>query len=303
MENESGTRGSSFSFSLRRRDADGAKGMPWAKDVPEGALGAVRARNLEKLFLDRTKDNLIKAGELESPLDKKTYPVSFSEKSWFAFSDKSQIKAIMEHYEIYDKSLLRKIPQNARFEYTIESRSLFSKKPAIKVVGVFLTHLEGLITKGCAALKVPLEELHALREKYAADSKIFVYIGVFSPTGFEADCYADAPDGAAWEFVLIEPAGGTGYRLTCREEKLAAIAHKLFDLETPEEKIYRVQKYVKESDDLGIPGGFLVLADAADDLNLPAALLGEVFREVAKEDDSLTFETVGGKDIIKRARI
>lgn len=297
-------KGFAFSFSYKRRSpGDDPEVGKFQETAPPGAISAPRARIMEQVFIDRTRENIENVGSLYNPLDGEEHPLFFEKSAYQLHGDRSIIKEILEHYEIFDKTIYDKVPENKRFEYVVSRRGVFSSKPKVKVCGIYLSHLEGLITRGHTDVKVPLDELELARERYAGDGKLFTYIAVFSPTGFDEACYASLPDGPSWELVLIEPVPGGSNKITSREESLKKWVNGLFDLETPEEKQYRIKKYLEDSADLARPGGFLVIADAADELALPEPAVMEAFGKAAEADDTLAVENVGGRDIIKRARI
>lgn len=269
-------------------------------DIKE--LTSKEAKHLEDLFISRCKENLQNVSEILNPIDDETVRNSFAEEYYELHSLRKRVKQIMEENEVYDKSLLEKVPRGRYFHYTVYEHGLFDKR-AVAMVSVFVkSDLSDFVTGDRSSNPVPASEIESARLKAMEKPDLFHYIAVLGLCGFDEKVGKLPLSGPNWELALITHVEGTAWKIINGEPTRRDTVITLFDPEKESEKLWRARNIIKCAPELTVSGGFVILQDIKESSGLSPDIIKRAAEEFCAQDKSLAMERVEGKLIIKRSR-
>ncbi|MCB9865294.1 MAG: hypothetical protein H6816_01450 [Phycisphaerales bacterium] len=223
----------------------------------EAAASALR---IENQFLGGVQGNVEAA---------KGFHLRGSQWETVADDDSDALRAAMAKRRLYDRELLKKLPQNRRITVTgYDRRFFFWRKATGAVTASVMTPLESVLDGGAVG-PVDLNELTEYLRRVAPPGKLRRVIGVCSTTGFTEAARSGRFDLPHVTVVLIEPGEGGGWRVTA-DDNCPDFVQRMFDPEDAEQKIERVRAEVaRRSSDL-ITGGLSAEPHRAQAVKLPA---------------------------------
>ncbi len=272
------------------------------KDTNTKELASKEAKHLADLFIARCKENLQNISEISNPMSGSSLGVSYAEEHYEPHSLRKSVKKVMEENEIFDKSLLDKVPRGRYFHYTVYDYGLFDKKAAVMVSAFVRGELADFVKDGKSSTTVPTSEVEAARLGAMERSELFHYIAVFALCGFAPDVYSLPLSGPNWELALVTHVEGTAWKIVSGEKTRRRTVLSLFDPEKESEKLWRARSIIKAAPDLNVSGGFIVLSDVVEESGLAPEIVQQVAKEFCAQDKSLDMERVEGKLILKRSR-
>lgn len=115
------------------------------------------------------------------------------------------------------------------------------------------------------------------------------YVGLFSPTRWDGECWERPPALAAATVLLVAPAEGTTYRLSDQSDKSDAgrwcCARRFLDLESQAEKLARVRAYLATNQHRTTEAGGLSAHMVAREVgSVDARVVRLAFDELCRED-------------------
>jgi hypothetical protein len=274
--------------------------MPEDSEIKE--LTSQEAKRLEKLYINRVRENIQSAGKVDNPLSGDSVSISFAEEHYEPHSRRKQIKEILEENEIYDGSVLDKAPRGRYFHYTVYEYGLFDKK-AVAVISVYVTcEFADFVTEGKSSTPSPASEVESTRLDAMKEANLFHYIAVLGLCGFEEAAYSLPLSGPNWELALVTHVEGTAWKIISGEPERRKTVLSLFDVEKNSEKLWRAKSIITAAPELEVSGGFVILSDIVEESGLSPEIVKAAAKEFCQKDKSLNIETVEGKLIIKRSR-
>lgn len=265
-------------------------------------LTSKEGRRLEKLYIDRVRENIQSAGEIDNPLTGNPVNISFAEEHYEPHSRRKQIKEILEENEIYDGSVLDKVPRGRYFHYTVYEYGLFDKKAAA-VISVYVTcEYADFVTQKKSSTPSPASEVESARLDAMKEANLFHYIGILGLCGFEEEAHSLPLSGPNWELALVTHVEGTAWKILSGEPERRKTVLSLFDVEKKSEKLWRAKSIITAAPELEISGGFIILSDIVEESGLSPKIVKAAANEFSQKDKSINIETVEGKLIIKRSR-
>jgi hypothetical protein len=266
-------------------------------------LTSEEAIRLEDLFIARCRGNLQAPREIRNHLTGKSLEIGYDEAHYEQHTHRRDIKEIMEENRIYNRPLLDKIPRGLYYRYTVHDRGFFGSKPSMVVLGTVQCEFADFIRSAKSSTPVSSAAIEAVRLELMKEPKLFHYAAVYGLCGFEEEALLEPLSGPNWEMALVTHTEGTEWEITSGDAARRGDVTLLFDPEQESEKLWRAASILKSSEELGVSGGFVILADIAEKYGLPGEIVRKAAEEFCAGDDEIAIEQVDGRTIVKRSRI
>lgn len=212
--------------------------------------------------------------------------------------DGDALRAAMANRRLYDRELLKSMPQNRRVTVTGHERRFFLwKKATGAVTAAVLTPLERVLD-GAAPGPVDVNELSEHLRRIAPPGKLRRVVGVCAPTGFTEAARQGRYDQPNLTVVLIEPSASGGWRISAGED-CPAFVRGLFDPEEVDQKIERVRAEIARRGSDLITGG-LSAERIAQAVELPRELVERALAAIVKDDRELRLSRAEGDTLLYR---
>ena len=200
--------------------------------------------------------------------------------------DSDELRALMAGKRMYDRALLKQMPQNRRVSIRgAERRFFFWKRETGVAVVSCLSPLEDILDGESGGRPIGLNEVAEHVRGLSLDAKCPHLIGVCSTTGFTEEARNARHDYPNVMLVLVEPREGGGWRVTA-DDDVPKQVRELFDPESQEQKNDRVRAEIRERAADLLTGG-LSASSIATRLDLPKEVVARSLREIAKADPEL----------------
>lgn len=273
------------------------------KEPEQKELNSKGAIRLERLFIDRCKENLQTVQDIPNPLNKETLRQHFAEEYYEPHTLRSRVKEIMEENEIYDKPLVEKVPRGRYLHYTVYEHGIFDKKPAVMISAFVKCELADFVKNGKSSTPTAAADIETARLDAMKEPDLFHYIGIFGLCGFTKEACSLPLSGPNWELALVKHVDGTAWRIISGEPLRHKTMLALFDPEKKSEKLWRAKNLIESSPELTVSGGFVILSDIVENSGLSPEIIKKAAQEFCAQDKSVGLERVEGKLIIKRSRV
>jgi hypothetical protein len=215
-----------------------------------------------------------------------------------ADDDSDALRALMASKRMYDRNLLKEMPQNRRVAVSgYERRFLFWRKQTGTAIASVLSPFEDLLA-GQTPPPIGINVLTEHLRKIAPDPKARYVVGVCAPTGFTDEARSARHDQGHLTVVLVEPAAGGGWRVTAGDD-VPDFVRKMFDPEDADEKVDRVRSEIERCGADLLTGG-LSAQRIADRLHLSEEVVVAALEQVAKEDPELRLSRASGDRLLYR---
>lgn len=283
--------------------------FPVLKRQPEGAplIQRDQARQLQVEFIDRFQEGMAEIPRLWHPIDRCRY--ALEDRNAFHYDQRDQLVDLMRQRGLRDPGLLERMPLSPGCYLGAHKRGLLGGK-TVKVVAAaralapledYLTAEEAGTPLGRAVLDAAFADL--TRRLPKGGGRPFVYLGLFSVTGWTAEVFADPPEREDALLLLAQPAHTGGYELSFDHGAQAwKDLWSVYDPETETQRRRRLLEAITGHAELALAGGHVALEDLQTELGLSAVELERVLPEVCREDPTLAVQEVAGRRILKRAR-
>jgi len=246
-----------------------------------------KARRIEAEFLTAVQRNIGRASGW--------IPGTLSQRPVHA-NARDQLRQMMLARQMYDLSLLDRLPQNRRVTFRGYERTWywFGRRRVSAVTAAVLSPLETCLsmeTSGGGSQTVVIPPVDGttlvdhLRQVTVRDVPTQI-IGVCSPSGFTEDARRVGFQAPGVTVVLIEPRPDGGWRVAGLSGPYLDRACELFDAESRSQKIERIRRTVAEQRGQLFYTG-LSAGELAKELDLPEVLVEEAFHRMAAEDPRL----------------
>jgi hypothetical protein len=215
--------------------------------------------------------------------------------------DSDSLRALMAEHRMYDRQLLKHLPQNRRVVmHGSQRRFLFWKRKTGVAVAAVLAPFEHLLSvDSTQAPPVTLGQLTDHIRRIVGEAKVPHVVGVCSPSGFDPEVLSSRLELPNVTLVLIEPRPGGGWKVTGLGDAVPQELIKLYDPEANAQKVRRVIEAVQERSADLLTGG-LSVAGEAQRLGLPEPIVAEGFRQAAVEDGELRVTRRAGDVLLYR---
>lgn len=280
------------------------------KPSSEGAQVIARdqARTLQAEFIDRFQEGMAEIPRLWHPGERCRYPLEAQRRPCH-FDQRDQLVDLMRTRGVRDPALLERMPLSPGCFLGAHKRGMLGGK-TLKVVAAAraLAPLEDYIAAdeaqtplGRAALDAAVADLGRRLPKGGA--RPFVYLGLFSVTGWEREVFDGPPEREDALLLLSQPDRHGGYELSFDHGAQAwKDLWQVYDPESETQRQRRLTEAVTGHADLAVAGGHVVLEDLREELGLAPAELERVAAAACADDPTLSVQEIAGRRIIKRAR-
>jgi hypothetical protein len=252
-------------------------------------MGTVRrdeARSLENRFLSRFSRRLKEIRLIHNPLRNAATETLGGRQ--LEGSDEIEVKAAVRRHVPSESQAkaFEEMPRNATFVMTYARRRFFGgSKPEIAAAAAVFNPIEELARDGESSRPASAADLTAVIQKITSNPKVFYYIAVFSPTGWEEAAHEQLM-GRNYIVSLADPYGG-GIRTSM--PTTGAYSRKVFDLMGYPEKFQMLQELLEDCSVELILGDFdenLVL----DRLYFWRDVIEPLFEDAARNDPFLLLD-------------
>jgi hypothetical protein len=200
-----------------------------------------------------------------------------------------RIKPAMIAAGCYDRTVQAAMPRGGGRLWTWRRR-FWNRPREVAIVAASLAPLDALAA-GEPAPKAGPAALGAVLEDVTARHKGGIVLMCMSPGGWEADTFGRTAVQRRVRIVLIEPWPAGGFRVLFDERHSPPQESwmQVADPETAEDKRRRVRTTIQQRRADVLTGG-IDAAALAEELDVPAATVADVFRETAAADPRLRLE-------------
>ncbi len=215
--------------------------------------------------------------------------------------DSDRLRALLASRRMYDRELLKQMPQNRWIAlHGYERRWWFGKRATGVAIASVISPLESLIP-GSPDPQRPVElgQLVDHVRRLVGDARVPHVVGVCSPTGFTHEARHSNLELPNVTLVLIEPRDGGGWRVSGVSDKLPERVLSMFDPEVNSQKLARVRREI-EAHSADLLTGSMSAATIAERLNLPESLVATAFQEMAQSDPELRVSRKDGETLMYR---
>lgn len=208
--------------------------------------------------------------------------------------ESDRVRALMAANRQFDREVLKSIPANRRVVLQgYERRFIFGKRRTGVASAIVISPISHYAAnRGGGAPPIGLGELMDHVRKQIVDPNVPHVIGVCSPSGFAPEARQARLELPNVTVLLVEPAGDGGFRVVGGVEGVDPRLLRIFDPESTNQKLERVQRFAAEHSADLLTGG-LSVASAAARLELPEDVVQKGFEKAAISDPELK---VGRKD-------
>jgi hypothetical protein len=215
--------------------------------------------------------------------------------------ESDRLRALLASRRMYDRELLKQLPQNRRVAvHGFERTWWFGKRRTGVAIASVVAPLEALLPNSSDP-PAPME-LGALVDhvrRLVGDAAVPHVVGVCSPSGFTPEARQSRLDLPNVTLVLIEPRAGGGWRVTGVNDSLPDRVLALFDPEAASQKLTRVRREIEERRADLLTGGLSAAAMAAR-LELPERVVADAFEQAAVGDPELRVTRRSGEVLLYR---
>jgi hypothetical protein len=266
------------------------------------AVSRQEARAREEDFIARLLRNVEAVKSIPNPVEGKVCELDpyGRVQRW---DRKRLVKDLMVKKDVFDRSLLGRIPLNRGVRVEAGPSGLFSGfKPRVSVIGFCLSPLEAFIEQESSTRTVTYAALEEGLSSVLDATRDFHFVGVFAPTGFSPECRGNVPSGRNYACLLLEKGDRTEWKThggAAAEWKGASV---LYELETPEEMLDRAEATLRSLPDLGLKGGHVQLERARDELGFPREVFDEAVQRLVDGSEEFLVRQFDGVKILQRSR-
>lgn len=256
---------------------------------------------MEEDFLERVLQRLEKAPSVPDPTADR--PADLRPSTLRRWDRVRSLKELMVRHDIFDRSLLGRLPRNPALRVEAGSSGLFSGfRPRVALLGLCLTPQEPFVLAERSGRPLPYADLEGgLRG--AVDPKLpWQFVAVFAATGFEAACRENLPSGRNYACLLVEKGRGTAWVTHGGDREEWSGAAELFALETAEEMLDRCVETLRGHPDLRLRGGHLAIDRAREELGFPADVFDRAVAALTGGSEEFLVRQFDGVRILQRSR-
>ncbi|MBI4576487.1 MAG: hypothetical protein HY722_09520 [Planctomycetes bacterium] len=260
------------------------------------------ARRTEAFFVEGFARKLARLGAVVHPEDGRSYPCP--PEGPRRGKHLERVVAAMDACRVHEREVVDEMPLDLCASAALSSRGFLGGRgeTRVRVAAFALSPMEALVG-GEEPPRADRAGLDRVLREAVGPREVFHYLGVLATAGWEASLAQGPPTGEHWLVALVEPAGGTRFRVhTSGEARWGGMA-EVFDPESDGERRGRARAHLASHRDLELRGGHVLLADAAEALGLDEAQVLEAARDLAREERELEVLEVAGRTIIKRRRV
>ncbi len=212
--------------------------------------------------------------------------------------DSDALRALMASKRMYDRSLLKELPQNRRVALRgYERWFVFWRRQTGAAIAASVSTFEDILD-GEEPAPVGLNELVEHVRRVAPDPSVPHLIGLCSTSGFTEEARAARHDYPNVTLVLVEPTSGGGWRVTANED-VPQFVRDMFDPEDFEQKVRRVRRAVDQQRS-DLLTGSLSAGQLSSRLELPRPVVERAMRQIAEQDSELRVSSSAGELLLYR---
>jgi hypothetical protein len=246
-------------------------------------LTAEKAAEQEDLFLHAIRGALAETSEIGDRITGKS--VSVGRCSLTEHDDGEKIRRMIATLGAHESGLFDRLPRNRRLVWEVRD-GLLSRKTRAVIVAAVVNPIGALIRGERVPPRATFADLaDVVNEHLSGDGPVRL-AGVYSPTGWETDLGIDAirrPGVGLW---LFEPGVAGGFSPAGKRSETPPPP---FDIESRQERIEKVVKYVSEHRfDLLMKG--IASVEAAGSLDMKPEDVQAGFEEAARRDEFLVLD-------------
>ncbi len=260
------------------------------------------AKTIEDSFIQRFESKLGMLATVFCPLDGKRYEATAANRRLFRRNRNAHVVQTLKNAQRFERELLKAVPLDEALHCVVSSRSFFGRRtPRVVLIGAVRSPLKSLLGDNDRALgALDLDEVIRALVK---DPQVFYYLGICATTRWSDEAFERIPvlDNAL--ICLLESAGSTAWRLRPQSDPRWNDLLPLFDPETEEEKVARVEAWVREHPILALRGGHMKVADISRETGVNGALLDKALKACAARDSELSLTKIDDTAILKRSRL
>jgi hypothetical protein len=286
----------------------GADGLPAAWEGRESrGVTAEQAHDLEHEFLSRVERRFYAVGTVVHPNSGKTFSIDVRGEHRGGGDNRDDIRDRLRELGTFSRDALNRMPHNAYRVLDVVRGGLLSKKTReVSFIAHCLSPIDDLVRTGASERPMGLRDVEAILDEIPAGEPTYRFVGLYSPTGWEKGT-ADALEREEWREVgLVTRTPGGIYRVEGRRgltsEALSTVFGTAGVRDDKPVTAGEMKIDFKTYQPLSVPGGFVVLRDIAEELNISEAQAASAAKLWASAHSDFTVEAVGGETILKRRR-
>jgi hypothetical protein len=262
-----------------------------------------RAKELEDIFIRSFEAAYRNLDTIYHPVLEKDVPIRADGRQPEIADEYLHVVEILKSERQFDRELFDSLPldKSTRFHVT-GSRRRGLREP-IAVIGANWSPIPDFVKHGRSSARAGGAELCSVLDRWIGNRSVFHYIGVHSTVGWKPEVTQYLPRGDHYRVALVEYDDEIGWRLWHDFPPPGASLAEVFDPESREDKIARLERRIKDLRELQIRGGFVVVDELPSFLQVSVDILSEALEVLSRENNGLEIQDVKGRRILKRDRL
>ncbi|MBI5369104.1 MAG: hypothetical protein HZA54_18860 [Planctomycetes bacterium] len=257
-----------------------------AAPPPPGAVARTAARDLENAYISRVQQTVLTTPALHHPLEGRFYDNLRATRTFSVLDAGAEEvrRTLREIPELPAHRTFKEMPLDKAFVCEVSTVAGFfgGRVPKVGAVALALSPLDELARRGHATRPLAGADVRAAVARLGLRAEVFYFVAALSTTGWSPESRPPALGGPNWVGGLATRTPW-GWRFESGAEPRWAEGRRLFLLETPEEEVAAVRRYVADRA-CELLMGRLTVERAAAELGLAAAVVDRGFAQAAAAD-------------------